>query len=173
MGEDVYEEFVALHSNASCGRKATGTTTRRGVHRNATGKHRASQIFLERVIHYSAESVAQIRAAFLALSYRGSESISPVFSFPTPSARFRLNFRPGMLDDFVVVTITRPGPLSVRLKPDPRGLVILNNFDSLPDDPHTSCPRLGPLESVGNVMPGDALVSFCCFGFSAFVRTNA
>lgn len=66
---------------------------------------------------------------------------------------------PGMLNDFVVVTLTRPGPLSVRLKPDPRGLVILNNFDSLPDDPHTSCPRLGPLESVGNVMPGDALVS--------------
>lgn len=63
-----------------------------------------------------------------------------------------------MLDDFVVVTITRPGPLSVRLKPDPRGLVLLNNFDSLPDDPHTSCPRLGPLESVGSVMPGDALV---------------
>lgn len=69
------------------------------------------------------------------------------------------NFRPGMLDDFVVVTLTRPGPLSVRLKPDPRGLVILNNFDALPDDAHTSCPRLGPLESVGNVLPGDALVS--------------
>lgn len=64
-----------------------------------------------------------------------------------------------MLDDFVVVTISRPGPLHVRLKPDPRGLVIVNNFDPLPDDPHTSCPRLGPLELVGNVMPGDALVS--------------
>lgn len=64
-----------------------------------------------------------------------------------------------MLDDFLVVTLTRPGPLHVRLKPDSRGLVILNNFDPLPDDPHTSCPRLGPIESVGNVMPGDALVS--------------
>ena len=64
-----------------------------------------------------------------------------------------------MLDDFLVVTLTRPGPLHVRLKPDSRGLVILNNFDPLPDDPHTSCPRLGPIEGVGNVMPGDALVS--------------
>ncbi|CAN0021830.1 unnamed protein product [Ectocarpus sp. 8 AP-2014] len=65
----------------------------------------------------------------------------------------------GMLDDFVVVTISRPGPLYVRLKPDSRGLVILNNFDVVPDDPHTSCPRLGSLESVGTVIPGDALAS--------------
>ncbi|CAN0177550.1 unnamed protein product [Scytosiphon promiscuus] len=65
----------------------------------------------------------------------------------------------GMLDDFVVVTINRPGPLYVRLKPDPRGVVVLHNFDDAPDDPRTSCPRLGPLESVGTVMPGDALAS--------------
>lgn len=64
-----------------------------------------------------------------------------------------------MLDDFIVVTITRPGPLYVRLRPDPRGLVVVNNFDVVPDDPHTSCPRLGPVEAVGAVMPGDALVS--------------
>lgn len=66
----------------------------------------------------------------------------------------------GMLDDFVVVTITRPGQLYVRLKPDPRGLVIVNNFDRVPDDPDTGCPRLGPVEIVGSVMPGDALVSW-------------
>lgn len=65
----------------------------------------------------------------------------------------------GMLDDFVVVTITRPGPLYVRLKPDPRGLVIVNNFDPVPDDPITGCPQLGPVEIVGTVMPGDCLVS--------------
>lgn len=64
----------------------------------------------------------------------------------------------GMLDDFVVVTITCPGPLFVRLRPDPRGLVVVNNFDDVPDDPHTGCPRLGPIERVGTVMPGDALV---------------
>lgn len=64
-----------------------------------------------------------------------------------------------MLDDFVVVTITRPGPLYVRLKPDPRGLVVVNNFDKVPDDPETGCPRLGPVENVGTVMPGDCLVS--------------
>lgn len=64
-----------------------------------------------------------------------------------------------MLDDFVVVTITRPGPLCVRLRPDARGVVIVNNFDIVPDNPHTGCPRLGPIESVGTVMPGDALVS--------------
>lgn len=72
---------------------------------------------------------------------------------PTPAG-----IRSGMLDDFVVVTITRPGPLYVRLRPDSRGLVIVNNFDVVPDDPHTSCPRLGPVESVGAVMPGDSLV---------------
>lgn len=65
-----------------------------------------------------------------------------------------------MLDDFVALTITRPGPLHIRLRPDPRGLVILNNFDFVPDDPQTGCPRLGPVESVGTVTPGDALVSF-------------
>lgn len=66
----------------------------------------------------------------------------------------------GMLDEFVVVTITRPGPLHLRLRPDTRGLVVLNNFDILSEDPHTSCPRLGPVEGVGTVMPGDALVGF-------------
>lgn len=74
-----------------------------------------------------------------------------------------------MLNDFVVVTLTRPGPLYVRLRPDARGLVVVNNFESVPDDLHTGCPRLGPIESVGMVMPGDALVSrraryaVCCF----------
>ncbi|CAM9195266.1 unnamed protein product [Hapterophycus canaliculatus] len=38
-------------------------------------------------------------------------------------------------------------------------MVIVHNFDDPPDDPRTSCPRLGPLESVGTVMPGDALAS--------------
>lgn len=86
---------------------------------------------------------------------------------PTNRSRFSLPHNnlhgrvcPGMLDDFVVVTITRPGPLYVRLRPDPRGLVIVNNFDPLPDDPHTSCPRLGPVEGVGTVFPGDAVVSY-------------
>lgn len=91
---------------------------------------------------------------------------------PPPPPAYQL---PGMLNEFVVVTLTRSGPLSVRLKPDPRGLVILNNFDSPPDDPHTSCPRLGPLESVGNVMPGDALVRFCfemCFISSHHIHTQ-
>lgn len=64
----------------------------------------------------------------------------------------------GMMDDFMVVTVTRPGPLYVRLRPDARGLVIVNNFDLVPDDPLTGCPRLGPVEGVGVVMPGDALV---------------
>lgn len=64
-----------------------------------------------------------------------------------------------MSDDFVVVTITQPGQLFVRLRPDPRGLVVLNNFDLVPDDPQTSCPRLGPIENVGTVTPGDAVVS--------------
>lgn len=76
--------------------------------------------------------------------------------------------RSGMLDDFVVVTINRPGPLCVRLKPDPRGVVIVHNFDDAPDDPRTSCPRLGPLESVGTVMPGDALVRVVC-GVDMFI----
>ncbi|CAM9453657.1 unnamed protein product, partial [Laminaria digitata] len=65
----------------------------------------------------------------------------------------------GMLDDFLVVTVTRAGPLYVRLRPDTRGLVIVNNFDLVPDDPDTGCTRLGPVEGVGAVMPGDALVS--------------
>lgn len=77
------------------------------------------------------------------------------------AARHRFH-RSGMLDDFVVVTITRPGPLYVRLKPDPRGLVIVNNFDPVPDDPITGCPQLGPVEIVGTVMPGDSLVSSAC-----------
>ena len=64
-----------------------------------------------------------------------------------------------MLDEFVAVTLVRPGPLSIRLRPDPRGLVVLNNFDLVPDDPQTGCPRLGPVESVGTVTPDDALVS--------------
>lgn len=81
-----------------------------------------------------------------------------------------------MLDDFVVVTITRPGPLYVRLKPDPRGLVVVNNFDKVPDDPDTGCPRLGPVENVGTVMPGDCLVSslvLACISFSKSLQVAA
>lgn len=64
-----------------------------------------------------------------------------------------------MLDDFVVVTVTRSGPLYVRLRPDSRGLVVLYNFDPVPDDPVTGSPCLGAIESVGSVTPGDAVVS--------------
>ncbi|CAN0001803.1 unnamed protein product [Discosporangium mesarthrocarpum] len=65
---------------------------------------------------------------------------------------------PGMLDTVVTVTVEDPGPLYVRLKPDPRGLVVVNNFEQVPDDPVTGCPRLGPVEAAGTVVPGDALV---------------
>lgn len=77
---------------------------------------------------------------------------------PTPRVA-RDDAPTGLLPDIVLVTISRPGPLFVRLRPDPRGLVILNNFDLVEDDPLTGCPRLGPIESVGTVSPGDAVVS--------------
>ncbi|CAN0011335.1 unnamed protein product, partial [Choristocarpus tenellus] len=65
----------------------------------------------------------------------------------------------GMLETVVEVSITHPGPLYVRLKPDPRGLVVLSKFDRVPDHPVTGCPSLGPVEAVGTVGPGDVLVS--------------